>query len=77
MPIGVDFDKKVFCQFCSEYFEKGTGHLCYCPECDALGKPCRHPMCDSCFKNNIDKGKIMRTEYTKIDIDDSLKDRLV
>lgn len=44
----------VECDFCHEFFVKGKGHLCWCPECS---KP--HPMCNSCYKKGKGGGDVV------------------
>lgn len=40
------------CDFCHKEYE--GSHMCWCKECKK-----KHPICDDCYENEIDKGRIV------------------
>ena len=75
--IGIKFKDYIQCNFCDNPFEKGTGHLCYCADCDSKGLPSKHPMCPKCYEEAKQKGDIKDTHYGKTNMDQDLLKRLI
>ncbi len=42
------------CESCKSEYRKGTGHLCWCPECDQT-----HKICNSCYLEAKTNGDII------------------
>lgn len=59
------------CACCKEFFEKGTGHLCLCPDCNVI-----HPYCNECYEEGIRTGGIKDTKYKKMEASKKLDERL-
>ena len=76
MATGISFRDYIRCEFCRNPFEKGTGHLCFCSECNIAGKSSRHPMCDSCYNEALKNKTIKNINYNKNNMSDDLKFRL-
>jgi len=62
----------MICSCCKEYFEKGTGHFCFCPECNKV-----HPYCQECYEDGIRTGGIKDVDYKKGETSKKLDERLV
>lgn len=61
---------KIDCYFCEEQFVKGTGHLCWCPDCE---EP--HVMCNDCYKHGKKQGNIVDKQVNIGFISEENKDR--
>ena len=58
------------CDFCGEFFERGTGHMCWCPDCSVP-----HPMCDECYKENKKEGTVKDKKVYIGDVDERNKEK--
>lgn len=67
----------MICSCCKEFFEKGTGHLCFCSECSAKGLPDRHPMCDQCYQQAKKDNIIKDVNYNQTELSPDLKDKII
>jgi len=59
------------CDCCNEFYEKGTGHLCLCPDCDK-----KHNFCDECYQHGIKKGYIKPNTYKMDELHPDYKEKL-
>ncbi len=50
----------MICFCCNEFFEKGTGHAMFCPECLKV-----HPMCNMCYEHKKAIGEVKDKTYKK------------
>ena len=76
MATGIKLKDLIECKFCGEPFERGTGHLCFCPECAAKDLPAKHPMCDPCYQEAVKDGTIKDVDYDKTALSPDLRDRI-
>jgi len=58
------------CDFCGEFFERSTGHMCWCPDCS---EP--HPMCDDCYLECKEEGTVLDKKVFIGDVDDKNKEK--
>jgi len=61
----------MICACCDEFFEKGTGHTCLCPECNTI-----HPYCQECYEDGKRAGNIKDTHYKLTEVSPKLDERL-
>ena len=62
----------MICACCKEYFEKGTGHACFCSDCNKV-----HPYCQECYEDGVRRGAIADVKYKKTETSKKLDERLV
>ena len=62
----------MICSCCNEFFEKGTGHACFCPDCNKV-----HPFCQECYDEAKRLGSIKDVKYKKTDASKKLDEKLV
>ena len=51
------------CESCEGTYRKGTGHLCWCPSCEAT-----HKICNPCYLEAKEKGNIVDKKVDPRDI---------
>lgn len=61
----------MICSCCDEFYEKGTGHSCFCSECNKV-----HPYCDECYQEGVRTGGIKDVNYKKTETSKKLDERL-
>ena len=62
----------MICSCCKEFFEKGTGHSCYCSECNKV-----HPYCQECYEEGVRTGGIKDVHYKKMETSPRSDERLI
>jgi len=55
---------RILCEACMEDFNKGTGHVCWCPECS---QP--HNICNECYKREKKSGNIKDNKISQYQLD--------
>lgn len=62
--------QKISCEMCPNEYRKGTGHLCWCPECK---EP--HSCCNSCYLEGKKSGAIIDKVKNITDLDNKNRER--
>jgi len=62
--------EKIVCEMCEGEYHKGTGHLCWCPECKVP-----HTCCNNCYLEGKKLGNIIDKKKNITDIDTGNRER--
>ncbi len=62
--------EKTVCEMCEGEYRRGTGHLCWCPECK---RP--HQCCNACYLIGKEEGNIIDKKKNISDIDNGNRER--
>ena len=70
MATGIKLKEFIECFCCNNPFERKTGHLMMCPDCEG-----KHPLCKPCYLSLKKEGKIIDKDYKREDLNERIRDK--
>ena len=70
MATGIKLKEFIECFCCHDPFERNTGHLMMCPDCEG-----KHPLCDECYQHLKKEGTIIDKDYKEGDLNERIREK--